>query len=89
MGLAKHSPNKELSILLFNPLTLQVIGTGVWAGVDSAWEQEKPKARKLLVNRADSHTSGARFVGLLILETRCNHFLPNHFPNTQTPKNAL
>jgi len=42
----------------------------VWAGVDSAWEQEKLEARKLLVNRADSHTSGARFVGtLLTLET--------------------
>jgi hypothetical protein len=31
----------------------------VWAGVDNAWEQEKPEARKMLVNRADSHTSGA------------------------------
>jgi len=45
------------------PLTLQVIGTCVWAGVDSAWEQEKPEARKMLENAADSHTSGARFVG--------------------------
>jgi len=35
----------------------------VWAGVDNVWEQEKPEARKMLVNRADSHTSGARFVG--------------------------
>jgi hypothetical protein len=34
----------------------------VWAGVDSAWEQEKFEARKMLVNRAESHTSGARFV---------------------------
>ena len=33
--------------------------TCVWAGVDNAWEQEKPEARKMLVNRADSHTSGA------------------------------
>ena len=40
--------------------------TCVWAGVDSAWEQKKPEARKMLVNRADSHTSGARFVGRLI-----------------------
>jgi len=31
--------------------------------VDNAWEQEKPEARKMLVNRAESHTSGARFVG--------------------------
>jgi len=37
--------------------------TCVWAGVDSAWEQYKPEARKMLVNRAESHTSGARFVG--------------------------
>jgi len=39
--------------------------TRVWAGVDNVWEQEKLKARKMLVNRADSHTSGARFVGWL------------------------
>jgi len=37
-----------------------------WAGVDFAWEQEKPEARKMLVNRADSHTSGARCVGRLL-----------------------
>jgi len=35
----------------------------VWAGVDSAWEQGKLEARKMPVNRADSHTSGARRVG--------------------------
>ena len=29
------------------------------AGVDSIWEQEKLEARKLLLNRADSHLSGA------------------------------
>jgi len=39
--------------------------TRVWAGVDNVWEQEKPEARKMLVNRAESHTSGARFVGWL------------------------
>jgi hemolysin-activating ACP:hemolysin acyltransferase len=39
--------------------------TCVWAGVDNAWEQEKLEARKMLVNRAESHTSGARFVGWL------------------------
>ncbi len=38
----------------------------MWAGVDSVWEQEKPEARKILVNRADSHTSGARFVGRVL-----------------------
>jgi hypothetical protein len=41
----------------------------VWAGVDSAWEQEKPEARKMLENAADSHTSGARFVGWLERKT--------------------
>jgi hypothetical protein len=35
----------------------------VWAGVDNAWEQEKLEARKMLLNAAESHTSGARFVG--------------------------
>ena len=33
--------------------------TCVWAGVDSAWEQKKPEARKMLVNRAESPASGA------------------------------
>jgi hypothetical protein len=36
----------------------------VWAGVDSVWEQEKLEAWKMLENAAESHTSGARFVGL-------------------------
>ena len=42
---------------------LTVCVTRVWAGVDNAWEQGKPEARKMLENAADSHTSGARFVG--------------------------
>jgi len=33
--------------------------SGFWAGVDSAWEQEKLEARKMLENAAESHTSGA------------------------------
>jgi len=37
----------------------------VWAGVDNAREQEKLEARKMLENAAESHTSGARFVGWL------------------------
>jgi hypothetical protein len=36
-----------------------------WAGVDSAWEQKKPEARKMLVSRDESHQSAARFVGQL------------------------
>ena len=46
-------------------MTVAVIGTCVWAGVDSVWEQEKLEARKMLENAAESHTSGARFVSLL------------------------
>ena len=37
--------------------------SGRWAGWDSAWEQKKPEARRILVNRADSHTATAPFVG--------------------------
>jgi hypothetical protein len=33
----------------------------VWAGVDSAWEQEKLEARKMLENAAESHMSGATY----------------------------
>jgi hypothetical protein len=36
--------------------------------VDNAWEQKKLEARKMLENRAESHTSGARFVGWRGLE---------------------
>jgi hypothetical protein len=35
----------------------------VWAGWDSLREAEKLEARKMLENRAESHTSAARFVG--------------------------
>ena len=33
--------------------------TGRWAGVDSAWEQRKLEARKMLENGGESHQSGA------------------------------
>jgi len=39
-----------------------LIGSGVWAGVDNVWEQEKLEARKMLENAAESHQSAARFV---------------------------
>jgi len=39
----------------------------VWAGWDSVREQEKLEARKMPVNRADSHPSAARFVGRFYL----------------------
>jgi hypothetical protein len=45
---------------------LTVCVTCAGAGVDNAWEQKKLEARKMLVKRADSHTSGARFVGTLL-----------------------
>jgi hypothetical protein len=47
---------------LFATNGLTVCVTGAGAGVDSVWEQEKPEARKMLENAAESHTSGARFV---------------------------
>jgi len=39
--------------------------TRAGAGVDSAWEQEKPEARKMPENAAESPASGARFVSPL------------------------
>jgi hypothetical protein len=53
--------------LFFGVSQPTVCVTCVWAGVDSAWEQEKPEARKMLVNRAESRQSTARFVGLLLM----------------------
>ena len=54
----------------------------MWAGVDSAWEQEKLEARKMLENAAESHTSGARFVSLLL--TLENLFFSNFDLQQQT-----
>jgi len=62
-----HSGNL---LLIYSQPTVCV--TCVWAGVDSAWEQEKLEAWKMLENAAESHTSGARFVGtLLTLRLTC------------------
>jgi hypothetical protein len=36
-------------------LPYALIGTRAGAGVDSAWKQGKPEARKMLENRAESH----------------------------------
>lgn len=44
--------------------------TGLWAGWVTAWEQDKPDARKILVNRADSHKSSARGVGKTATDDR-------------------
>jgi hypothetical protein len=56
-------------LLLFGASQPTVCVTCVWAGVDSAWEQEKLEARKMLENAAESHTSGARFVGWRFIQT--------------------
>ena len=40
--------------------------SGLGAGVDSAWEQEKLEARKMLENAAESPASAARCVNLLL-----------------------
>jgi hypothetical protein len=55
--------NFIITYLCFERKHLTVCVTRKWAGVDSAWEQKKTEARKMLVNRAESHLSGARFVG--------------------------
>jgi len=47
--------------------------TRVWAGVDSAWEQEKLEARKMLaVGAAESPASSARGVGQLCTYQNAN-----------------
>ena len=46
-----------------SPCWLMVWVIRVWASMDSVWDQEKLEARKMLENAAESHTSGARFVG--------------------------
>ena len=61
-----------MDILFVNGPTVCV--TCMWAGVDSAWGQEKLEARKMLENGAESHTSGARFVGWRFLRTDCPIF---------------
>jgi hypothetical protein len=48
-------------------LRSSVCVTGRWAGVDNAWEQENPEARKLLENEYESHLSCACFVGRPLL----------------------
>ncbi len=54
--------DKVFTGFCFGTWRLTVCVTRVWAGVDNVWEQEKLEARKMPVNRAESHTSGARFV---------------------------
>ena len=42
--------------------SLTVCVTRKWAGLENVQEQKKLEARKMLVNRAESHLSGARGV---------------------------
>ena len=46
-------------------------------GVGNVWEQEKLEARKMPENAAESHTSGARFVGRRFVQdfmfVNCNY----------------
>jgi len=57
--------------ILFGGQTLNGLRRGAWreGGLDSVWEQKKLEARKMLENVAESHTSGARFVGRTLTET--------------------
>ena len=48
----------------------------MWAGVDSAWEQKKLEARKMLENAPESPASSARFVGWRLVD---NYFLGSSF----------
>jgi len=61
-----YLPSCFTSLLtIFNTFLIKRPTVGVtrkWAGVDSVWEQKKLEARKMLLNRADSHLSGARCV---------------------------
>ena len=50
------------SCICISAKRLTVCVSGVWVGVDSVRERKKLKARKMLENRAESHTSTARFV---------------------------
>ncbi len=55
--------------------------SGLWVGVDSIREQKNIEARKLLVNRAESHKSAARFFRLRIYWISCLLSLfPVHAP---------
>jgi hypothetical protein len=50
--------------------------------VDSAWEQEKLEARKILLEAADSQKSATRFVGRFLTYKIhcCNHTAKHRMP---------
>jgi hypothetical protein len=61
----------------------------VWAGVDSVREQKKLEARKMLENAAESHTSGARFVGWRFVMEEPQRLITLPFLNKQPCKFSL
>jgi hypothetical protein len=56
------TPSPSNKPFAFSSCRPTVCVTGAGAGVDSAWEQEKLEARKMLENAAESPASSARFV---------------------------
>ena len=62
---AKRDNSVLFSLKEFSANGLTVCVTGAGAGVDSAWEQKKLEARKLLLEAADSQKSAARCVSRL------------------------
>jgi hypothetical protein len=58
---------KSKTHLVLHLVCLTVCVTGAGAGVDSAWEQRKLEARKMLEKRAESPASSARGVGWLFV----------------------
>jgi hypothetical protein len=73
--------SKDTPIALGNPT---VCVSGLWAGVDFAWMQEKPETRKMLENAAESHPSGARFVERSLLRKARWLFLCAHNQKPQS-----
>jgi hypothetical protein len=69
--------NYLLSLFLGFSTVSTVCVTGRWAGVDSAWEQEKPEARKMLENGDESPPSSARGVSphLIFMDMVHHHSL--------------
>jgi len=68
---------------------LTVCVTCVWVGVDSVWGEENAEARKMLLNRADSHMSGTRFVGRLCARHADWKPKPHHKTQTSTATDKI
>jgi hypothetical protein len=65
MNAEKHRLIEKISVFsVFQRSTVCVISAGV--GADSAWEQKKLEARKMLVNRAESQRPAHALLGSLL-----------------------